>query len=73
MRRLARSDWYGKDQRMKPSDIPEPLRPEDFDDQAWANLLERLEEDATRSHLAERERLIAEGVIDAHGRLLKDP
>jgi hypothetical protein len=45
-------------------------RPEDLDDEAWSALLDRVEDEAVRSHLAERDRLIAAGVIDAEGRLL---
>jgi hypothetical protein len=52
---------------------PDRPKPEDLDDKAWSDLLERVEEDATQLHLAERERLIAAGVIDSEGRLLKEP
>lgn len=54
-------------------DSPEPLRPEDLDDETWADLLERVEEGAERRHLSERERLMALGIVDAQGRLLKEP
>jgi hypothetical protein len=47
-------------------------RPEDLDDEAWSDLLERVEDEAERRHLAERDRLIAAGVIDSEGRLLKE-
>jgi hypothetical protein len=54
-------------------DSTEPLRPEELDDEAWADLLERVEEGAERRHLSERERLMAAGIVDAHGNLLKEP
>jgi hypothetical protein len=52
---------------------PEPPKPEDLDDKAWSDLLERVEADATEIYLAERERLVAAGVINSEGRPLKEP
>jgi hypothetical protein len=54
-------------------DDPEPVKPEELDDEAWGDLLERVEEGAERRHLAENDRLMAAGVVDAQGRLLKEP
>lgn len=54
-------------------DSTEPLRPEELDDETWADVLERVEEGAERRHRSERERLMAAGILDAQGRLLKEP
>lgn len=54
-------------------DIDRLLRLEELDDEARADLLERVEEGAERRHLRERERLMAAGVIEAQGRLLNEP
>jgi hypothetical protein len=55
-----------------PEDAPKP-KPEELDDKAWSDLLDRVEDGAERRHLAERERLIAARIIDTEGRLLKEP
>lgn len=53
------------------ANYPAPVRPEDLDDEAWLDLLDQVEDAAERSHFADRERLIATGVVDSEGRLLK--
>src|SRR5262249_43547453 len=37
------------------SDTPDPIKPEDLDDEGWDALLESVEDDAERLHLAGRE------------------
>jgi hypothetical protein len=53
-------------------DDPEPLNPEELDDEAWDNLLDAVERAAERRHLDERARLVTAGVIDVQGRLMKE-
>jgi hypothetical protein len=52
-------------------DYPAPVRPEDLDDEAWLDLLDLAEDAAERSHLVDRERLIATAAVDSKGRLVK--
>jgi hypothetical protein len=54
-------------------DFDERRRPEELDDEARADVLERVESSAQRRHVTERERLTAAGIVDAQGRLLKEP
>jgi hypothetical protein len=51
-----------------------PLRAEDLDDDAVRRVFhERMIEGEQRLHEQERARLIAEGIVDSEGRLLKTP